>query len=214
MANRLLTKGKRCGSFEKRLFPSDKNKQKQISFPTATKTQNEEPEVSAWMKWKLKVLRGKVLRCRRSASPGIYFIYLFFLAPPHYPAKPKTRCLPARDSSEISARKELRRDERLNFKFNKQRWNADEEGEGKRVAPSQIVFRVLLPRCLPATERERERRGVRKRRKQRRRYYVCAPRVNFGSVEKSAGERSHCHPWLSLILGGKERGGGRDGLIK
>lgn len=27
-------------------------------------------------------------------------------------------------------------------------------------------------------------------------------------------ERSRCHPWLSLISGGKERGGGSDGLIK
>lgn len=82
LANRLLTKGKRrepCSSLEKRLFPSDKNKQKQISFPAATKTQNEEPEVSAWMKWKLKVLRGKVLRCRCSARAGIYFICFFFV---------------------------------------------------------------------------------------------------------------------------------------
>lgn len=51
--------------------------------------------------------------------------------------EPETRCLPfARQLG--SRREELRRDKRLNFKFNKHRWNAD----GKKcVAPSQIVFK-------------------------------------------------------------------------
>lgn len=148
-ATRLLTKEKRCkpcGSFEKRMFPRYKNKLKQISFPGATKT------LSAWMKWKVKMLRGKSAPMSLLGTPGfVPFIY-FFGGPPHYPSKAETRCLPARDSPEISAREELRRDERLDFKFYKQRWNADgEEERRERVAPSQIVFRVSPPRYLPAT---------------------------------------------------------------
>lgn len=51
--------------------------------------------------------------------------------------EPETRCRPFTRQLG-SRREELRRDKRLNFKFNKHRWDAD----GKKcVAPSQIVFK-------------------------------------------------------------------------
>lgn len=86
-------------------------------------------------------------------------------------------------------------------------------GTGGASGPESNCFSSFAAK-VPSSDGDKSEGNGKKRGKQRRRYYVCALRVNFGNVENIAGKHSRCHPWLSLISGGKGRRSGRDGLIK